>query len=65
MAIALDPAVCTRRSMHYVDVETQSEVTRGMTVVDELGVWNKEPNIEVCWEVDPALWKETLIKTLR
>jgi purine nucleosidase len=65
MAVALDPAVCTRRGSHYVDVETRSELTRGMTVVDELGVLNKDPNIEVCWEIDIKLWKETLYQTLR
>lgn len=65
MAIALDPEVCTRKSKHYVDVETVSELTRGMTVVDELGVMNKEPNIEVCWEIDIPRWKETLYATIR
>ncbi len=65
MSIALDPSICTRRGEHYVDVETHSELTRGMTVVDELGVTNKPPNIEVCWESDPARWKEALYKTLR
>lgn len=64
MAIALNRDVCTRSSMHYVDVACD-ELTRGMTVVDELGVTNKEPNIEVCWEIDPVLWKETLYRTLR
>jgi purine nucleosidase len=65
MAIALDPCVCTKRSAHYVDVSCHDELTRGMTVVDQLGVTNKEPNIEVCWEIDVALWKETLYRTLR
>ena len=65
MAIALDPAVCARRSRHFVDVETQSELTRGMTVVDELGVLNQTPTAEVCWAIDAPLWKETLYKTLR
>ncbi len=65
MAIALDPSVCTRRSKHFVDVETQSDLTRGMTVVDELGVTEQVANIEVCWEIDPGKWKETLYKTLR
>jgi purine nucleosidase len=64
MAIALDPSVCTRKGKHYVDVETESELTRGMTVVDELGVLNRTPNIEVCWEIDPKRWKEALYKTL-
>jgi purine nucleosidase len=64
MAIALDPSICTRKGKHYVDVETESELTRGMTVVDELGVLNRTPNIEVCWEIDPKRWKEALYKTL-
>jgi len=65
MAIALDPAVCTARGKHFVDVETVSELTRGMTVVDRYGYSDKEPNIEVCWEIDPVAWKEVLYKTLR
>ncbi len=65
MAIALDPSICTRRQKHYVDVEYQSEVTRGMTVVDQIGVTNNPANVEVCWAIDPARWKDTLYKTLR
>ncbi len=65
MAIALDPTICTKRGRHFVDVETQGELTRGMTVVDQSGVLNKEPNIEVCWAIDPGRWKEALYRTLR
>lgn len=65
MAIAIDRTVCTRSGRHYVDVETNSELTRGMTVVDELGVMERDPNIEVCWAVDAVRWKETLYRTLR
>ncbi len=84
VAIALDPAVCTQRSMHYVDVSC-SDITRGMTVVDQLGVTGRsfhaltssamavegndaggnEPNVEVCWAIDVARWKETLYRTIR
>lgn len=65
MAIALDPTVCTRRSRHYVEVACDAELTRGMTVVDQLGVTNREANVDVCWEIDVARWKETLYQTLR
>jgi purine nucleosidase len=65
MAIALEPTVCTRRSVHYVDVACDTELTRGMTVVDQLGVTNEAKNIEVCWEIGVPLWKETLYRTLR
>ncbi len=78
MAIALDPTICARKSSHYVDIETNSELTRGMTVVDELGVANDErnrllwgplvskaPNVTVCWEIDTQRWKEALYSTLK
>jgi purine nucleosidase len=78
MAVALDPAVCTLRSRHHVEVETSSELTRGMTVVDRLGrardginavawgeVTRREANVTICWEIDAARWKQTLFRTLR
>ena len=48
-----------------MDVACDVELTRGMTVVDQLGRIDKAPNIEVCWEIDTGLWKETLYRTLR
>lgn len=65
MAIALDPSICTRRGKYYVDVETVSELTRGMTVVDERCVTDEPANIEVCWSIDVPAWKEALYKTIR
>jgi len=44
MSIALDPSVGCESSQHYVDVETASDLTRGMTVVDRLGVAADERN---------------------
>ena len=65
MAIALDPTICTQRSWHFVDVACHEELTRGMTVVDQLNVTKNHPNIEVCWQVDVARWKAALYQTLR
>ncbi len=77
MAVALDPSVCTKRSTHHVDIETQSDLTRGMTVVDRLdvvddprnrGVWSsfagRPKNVSVCWEIDIPSWKRTLFSAL-
>jgi purine nucleosidase len=77
MAIAIDPSICTRRSLHFVDVETESDLTRGMTVVDHLDVADDERNAQlwqpliergrnahVCWEIDVPRWKELLYSTL-
>ena len=38
MCIALDPSIGTEWSEHYLDVETQSELTRAMTAVDRFNV---------------------------
>lgn len=78
MAVALDPAVGTGWSAHYVEVETHSELTRGMTVVDRLNVAadprNREawstlvkdpPNVSVCWAIDVKRWKELLFSALQ
>jgi purine nucleosidase len=77
MAIALDPAVCTRRSTHYVEIACDDELTRGMTVVDGRNVAKVEPNpaawrgvidrppaVDVCWAIDVARWKSTLYHAL-
>lgn len=77
MAIALDPSICISHSRHYVEVETQSELTRGMTVVDRLNVARDDrnratwanllatgPNAAVCWEIDIPRWKQMLFSSL-
>src|SRR5580658_7278795 len=73
MSIALDPSIGYESSRHYVDVETASELTRGMTIVDRLGVaadernratWEdlvgRNPNAKVYWAIDAARWKQAL-----
>jgi purine nucleosidase len=64
MAVALDPQVCTQRSPHFVEIECQSALTRGMTVVDQLGVRQQPADVEVCWAIDPVRWKRVLCQAL-
>jgi purine nucleosidase len=77
MCIALDPSIGTEWSQHYVEVETQSELTRGMTVVDRLSVAEDDRNravwepalraerkAKVCWKIDTIQWKEVLFSAL-
>ena len=77
MAVTLWPELCTSSSMHYVDVEAASELTRGMTVVDRLGVAGDERNREmwdwalkaqvkagICWTLDIEGWKAALSAAL-
>ena len=65
MAIAIDPAIVLRSGNYFVEVETQSDLTRGATVVDELNVTRRPPNAEVCRQIDIPRWKETLYRALR
>jgi len=78
MAIALDASIVTSQSEHFVDVETESELTRGMTVVDRLNVAHNERNREVWaaplaaghktkvfWTINNARWKQALYAALR
>lgn len=51
MAVALDPAVATRAKLHYVAIETESELCRGQTVVDHLMNTGHEPNVKVVFEI--------------
>ena len=77
MSIALDPTVGTAWSAHYVDVETGSELTRGMTVVDRLNVAADDRNrrvwaplldaggkTNVCWTIAAQRWKQALYAAL-
>ena len=58
MAVAMDKSVVTRSSRHYVEVEADSPLTRGMSVVDSLGVTRSPPNVEVVQAIDIARFKQ-------
>ncbi|MBV9624241.1 MAG: nucleoside hydrolase [Acidobacteria bacterium] len=76
MSIALDSTIGTDWSSHYMDVETDSELTRGMTVVDRLDVANDDRNrttwsavlgarqVKICWKIDISRWKAALFSAL-
>ena len=77
MAIAIDPSLCTSSSKHLVAIEVTGQFTRGMLVVDRLGVatdgrnrgiWSdviaeNNPAL-VCWSIDVARWKAMLYRAL-
>jgi purine nucleosidase len=77
MAVAIDPSIVTSQSAHFVEVETESELTRGMTVVDRLNVAKDQRNREVwaqsiegghkakiIWTIDNVRWKHALFASL-
>jgi purine nucleosidase len=78
MAILLDPALSLAASEHYLDVQVDSGITRGMSVVDRLGVAEDGRNREVwseviqhgrkqtvVWEMDNVGWKQALLRALQ
>jgi purine nucleosidase len=78
MAILLDPAVSLVSSKHYIDVQVDNGITRGMSVVDRLNVAHDPRNraawsevLEqghkhaVIWEMDIPGWKQSLLQALR
>jgi len=77
MAVLLQPELMTEWSEHFVEIETKSELTRGMTVVDRLGVSGDSRNdgvwreargrakaAKICWKLDVAGWKLALMEAL-
>jgi len=51
-AIAVDKSVATKIERQYVDVENCDCLTRGMTVIDYLGILGKKPNVDVVYEIN-------------
>jgi len=76
MALLLEPTLALEASDHYVEIETLSPLTRGMTVVDKLDVTTDPSNAtvwktahaqnkaEVIWKLDVPGWKRLLMTTL-
>ena len=77
MAVLLHPELSLSSSMHFIEIETASELMRGTTVVDRLGVgsdprnhrvWNRAitqaRKTNVCWTLDVAGWKAALMEAL-
>jgi len=78
MAILLDPALSLVASDHFIDVQVDSGITRGMSVVDRLNVAHDARNRaawsdvleqgrkhKVIWEMDIPGWKQSLVQALR
>ncbi|MEZ7172783.1 nucleoside hydrolase [Sporosarcina sp. OR05] len=63
VGVALDKSL-VRTEKLYVDVETNSDLCDGQTVCDFKNWTKKEPNVDVCLEVDSERFISTLIDTL-
>jgi purine nucleosidase len=78
MAVLLEPKLKLEVSQHRVAIECNSDLTRGMTVVDRLDVAADRRNsvvwsdvlrsgqkIEICWKIDVLGWKAQLVAALK
>lgn len=54
MAITLRPDLIGDSALHFVRVELQGRATRGQTVIDYMGLLEREPNVNVVTGLDTA-----------
>jgi purine nucleosidase len=64
MAYAIDPEVATRTRHLHCEVETSSQLTRGMVVMDLLGFTGKAPNALVVMAADRDRFMEMLFDAI-
>lgn len=65
MSIVLNPAVATDVRRRFVDIDTSDGLSRGATVVDDLGVLGKRPNVSVVYAASQARFRAMLYGVLR
>ena len=65
MAYAIDTSVATEVRHWYLASETSSELTRGMVVMDTLGVMHQEPNAFVVTRASHEKFMSMLVDALR
>ena len=65
VACALNDRVAEDVRKRYVDVDNQSDVSRGATYVDHLGILKRPPNIDVVYGASEKLFKQMLFRMLR
>jgi purine nucleosidase len=65
MAYAIDTSIATEAHHWFLAAETSSELTRGMVVMDTLGVMHKEPNAIVVTRASHEKFMSMLVDALR
>jgi len=65
MSIVLNRKIARKVFPKYVEVENQSELSRGATIVDDLNVLRKKPNVNVVYEASSRLFRQALYRLLR
>lgn len=65
MAMVLNGAVATDVRKKFVDVDNESDLSRGATYVDHLGVLGRRPNVDVVYGASERLFREMLFRMLK
>jgi purine nucleosidase len=64
IAMAIDDRLIVERGRYFVDCEYQSDLTRGYSVVDVMGVTGNAPNCDVVLRADKRAFTEMLTALL-
>ena len=65
MAMVLDSDVASDLRMKFVEVDNTSGPSRGATIVDELAVLGKKPNLKVVYDASQKRFREMLYRMLK
>lgn len=65
MATVLHKEIVTKVFSRFVEVDNESEVSRGATYVDHLNVLKRKPNVDVVYEASERGFKEVLFRMLK
>jgi purine nucleosidase len=65
MSIVLNPRVATEVHPKYVQVDTQSDVSRGATVVDSSRVLHRKSNVDVVYQASQQKFRQMLYDLLQ
>jgi purine nucleosidase len=65
MSIVLNPRVATDVRKRFVDVDTSDGLSRGATVVDDMNVLGRKPNVSVVYAASQDLFRRMLYGLLR
>ncbi|WP_182201521.1 nucleoside hydrolase [Paraliobacillus salinarum] len=60
----IDPSYI-KTEKYFVDVETVSPLGYGQTICDFRNIWEKEPNVNICVDVDAERFVNDFIETLK
>jgi purine nucleosidase len=65
VAVAIDPGIVSEAGTYFVDVDEREGMTRGYSLVDELGVTDGEPRTRVVESVDEERFREMFAAMVR